>query len=202
MKNNYACPLCGSHLTIERTQHFRTEVCEHCLEHWVIEDVPCDHFESDLVKFIQSNGVPQARRQCCECHEFIGGNIGGYTKQQREALPPADIELREKSGNDKWEFRRLFYQKRTDTLQQKQKDKSTLWFKDYTVYLRSDKWKAKRALVLQRDNYLCQACLKNTATDVHHKSYEFVMNEPLFDLIAVCKRCHDHIHNLKQAKKN
>jgi 5-methylcytosine-specific restriction endonuclease McrA len=199
---NYSCPLCDNQLTIERTEHFRTEVCESCLEHWVITDIPCDHFESDLVKFIQSNGIAKARRQCCECHDFVGGDVGGYTKEQRESLPLANIELREKSSNNKWEFRRIFYERRKEITEERQRNKKTLWFRDYSNYLRSDKWKAKRLLVLKRDNYLCQACLNNTATDVHHKTYEFVMQEPLFDLVAVCKRCHDHIHSLKDAKKN
>lgn len=74
------------------------------------------------------------------------------------------------------------------------------WFEGYSEYLKSDKWKAKRLKVLERDNYTCKACETNKATQAHHLSYEFVFDEPLFHLISVCAPCHDKIHKLKDEK--
>lgn len=65
----------------------------------------------------------------------------------------------------------------------------------YPEYLKSDDWRAKRAIVLERDNNTCQACLRAPATQVHHKSYERVFDEPLFDLESVCDECHGKIHD-------
>ena len=34
---------------------------------------------------------------------------------------------------------------------------------------------------------------KRTASDVHHLTYAHWRNEPLFDLISVCRPCHEQI---------
>jgi 5-methylcytosine-specific restriction endonuclease McrA len=60
----------------------------------------------------------------------------------------------------------------------------------YKRYMNSPGWKHKRLQTLKRDGYLCQACLKATATEVHHKSYLHFSHEPLFDLVSVCGPCH------------
>jgi hypothetical protein len=68
------------------------------------------------------------------------------------------------------------------------------WDYKYEKYRKTDKWKLKRALVLKRDNNICQACLSAKATEVHHKHYLNQFNEPLFDLVSVCRACHESIH--------
>jgi 5-methylcytosine-specific restriction endonuclease McrA len=67
------------------------------------------------------------------------------------------------------------------------------WFKKHGAYLRSPQWKAKAGMVMRRDGFVCQACLQNPATQVHHLTYDRWGHEPLFDLVAVCKPCHDTI---------
>lgn len=70
----------------------------------------------------------------------------------------------------------------------------------YHEYLNSHEWALKRALVLERDNHLCQACLSSKANQVHHRSYEGIdsligqFKEPLFNLVSVCRPCHMQIH--------
>jgi 5-methylcytosine-specific restriction endonuclease McrA len=54
---------------------------------------------------------------------------------------------------------------------------------------------------LERDGHVCQACLSRKATQAHHLSYEFVGHEPLFELVAVCDKCHDHLHKIRNARK-
>jgi 5-methylcytosine-specific restriction endonuclease McrA len=63
----------------------------------------------------------------------------------------------------------------------------------YANYMLSSQWKARCFDVLQRDKYLCQACFKHKATQVHHLTYKRVGKERLEDLISVCKRCHNII---------
>lgn len=65
----------------------------------------------------------------------------------------------------------------------------------YREYLKSEKWEAKRRMVMTRDRNLCQGCLTAEATQVHHKTYDRVFDEPLFDLVAICKDCHEKIHD-------
>ena len=60
-------------------------------------------------------------------------------------------------------------------------------------------WKIKRLKALKRDNYLCQSCLVNPATDIHHKTYIHFSNEPLFDLVSVCGPCHAFLTKLDRS---
>jgi 5-methylcytosine-specific restriction endonuclease McrA len=75
-----------------------------------------------------------------------------------------------------------------------QNKKNAFWI-NYKEYLKSERWQNKRLKVLERDKYLCQACLRNKATQAHHLTYERVFDEPLFDLISICTPCHEKLHN-------
>jgi 5-methylcytosine-specific restriction endonuclease McrA len=64
----------------------------------------------------------------------------------------------------------------------------------YRDYLKSPKWWLIRDLVLKRDKRLCQGCLTNEATQVHHLTYRHLFNEFMFELISVCSACHQRLH--------
>ncbi len=64
----------------------------------------------------------------------------------------------------------------------------------YNEYLKTDEWRTKRSLVLQRDNHVCQGCLTAKATQVHHLTYKHVGEELLFELISICESCHGIAH--------
>lgn len=66
----------------------------------------------------------------------------------------------------------------------------------YREYLKSDQWLHRRDLVLERDQYKCQACLCNKATQVHHLTYNHVYEEFMYELTSVCESCHRRIHGL------
>lgn len=72
---------------------------------------------------------------------------------------------------------------------------------EYQTYLNSPKWKAKRLLVLRRAKHKCERCKKRQATQIHHKTYKRIFNEPLSDLLAVCERCHKEIHGIVDKPK-
>ena len=59
----------------------------------------------------------------------------------------------------------------------------------YKAYLRSNQWKGKRQLALDRDK-CCQYCSSTEHLQVHHKTYDNLFNEPLDDLVTLCRRCH------------
>jgi 5-methylcytosine-specific restriction endonuclease McrA len=63
----------------------------------------------------------------------------------------------------------------------------------YFRYLRSDAWREKRRLVLERDGYRCQLWHAHVATEVHHTTYAHLGYEPLEDLISLCRACHEAI---------
>lgn len=62
----------------------------------------------------------------------------------------------------------------------------------YEKYKKSPAWHRKRDLVRERDKSLCICGVQ--ATEVHHKNYHNIGKEPLSDLVALCKECHERLH--------
>ena len=78
------------------------------------------------------------------------------------------------------------------------------WFEEYSKYLDTPEWAAKRQRVLERDNYICQAQMegcRGRATTAHHLDYLIWDDTPLFHLISVCGSCHDKITRASRSKK-
>jgi hypothetical protein len=82
-------------------------------------------------------------------------------------------------------------------------EQSRCWWAAYDHYLQSSSWAEKRRLVLRRANGLCEGCGSSRAVQVHHRNYpqgvspgslEWIAREKLFDLIALCSRCHTDLH--------
>lgn len=81
----------------------------------------------------------------------------------------------------------------------------------YEQYLNSPAWMKRRTAVMRRAQNYCERCSaknpfvagrrfgREPAVDVHHKTYVNIFNEPLTDLIAVCRRCHAELHNIGPA---
>lgn len=68
---------------------------------------------------------------------------------------------------------------------------------NYNEYIKSDEWNHKRKEVLERDRFKCRLCGamgSRHSLHVHHNSYDNLGNEPLEDLITLCKECHERHH--------
>ena len=65
---------------------------------------------------------------------------------------------------------------------------------EYREYLDSVFWKAKRRKALEKAKFVCELCGSAKNLQVHHISYEHLGYEPLGDLLVVCKRCHEKLH--------
>jgi hypothetical protein len=57
-------------------------------------------------------------------------------------------------------------------------------------FLRGSEWASIRVKVLQRDGYICQACLGAEATQVHHDGYQHGVAPPMWLLKSICRPCH------------
>jgi 5-methylcytosine-specific restriction endonuclease McrA len=68
----------------------------------------------------------------------------------------------------------------------------------HSDYIKTTDWKQLRALILERDAYICQDCKRNTATEVHHLHYKNYMREAMSDLISLCRICHGKRHGKKK----
>jgi hypothetical protein len=77
------------------------------------------------------------------------------------------------------------------------------WWAAYGIYLQSPIWLEKRRLVLRRCGGICEGCGVRKAVQVHHLEYpkdclpgspEWLRQEKLFHLVALCLDCHDDLH--------
>jgi 5-methylcytosine-specific restriction endonuclease McrA len=85
------------------------------------------------------------------------------------------------------------------------KQERRAWFDNATLYYASEAWARKRAEVLQRDHYQCQARIDDDcmgrASQAHHLTYRHFRCEPLFELMAVCRNCHETITRMDRAAR-
>lgn len=146
----------------------------------------CTCEKSAIREWTIAGGGKAFYRQCLGCGRRLGNAI------KRDLLPhypvpPADLELQQ-IYQHKWD------EWRSD-LMQKDRQARDAWWEKYTAYLNTEEWQRKRDLVLDRDGHLCQGCLKKRATVVHHLTYAHAFNELLFELMSLCRDCHDACHD-------
>lgn len=72
--------------------------------------------------------------------------------------------------------------------------------KNYILYLKSEEWDIKRKNILKRDNYTCVECGSKENLNVHHLTYRHRYEERSYELVTLCKKCHEEVHFRK--KKN
>lgn len=65
---------------------------------------------------------------------------------------------------------------------------------EYADYLDSSEWRARRRLVLERCDGICEGCRTAQADEVHHLTYQHVGREFLFELVGLCSDCHSRWH--------
>lgn len=133
--------------------------------------------------------------QCLSCGKTFGAiPHSELTDDQRVQALPVDDGIAERY----WAAQRLA---RLTAVNSERQNGKTQWLQEHGEYLRSPEWQARRLAVLRRDGYLCQACLLNPAEQVHHLSYKHWQNEPLFELVSVCRQCHDKITEMDRARE-
>ncbi len=59
----------------------------------------------------------------------------------------------------------------------------------YEKYIHSTAWRDKANQRLAMDNHICQVC-GETASDVHHLTYDRFGNEEMSDVVSLCRKCH------------
>jgi hypothetical protein len=106
-------------------------------------------------------------------------------------IQEANISLKEEFEKNKYdEAMQESTRKREEYYKNKTEERQSWLDNVHTPYLNSNEWKEKRKKVLFRDKFTCQACLINEATEAHHLTYKHYKQEPLFELISMCSKCH------------
>jgi 5-methylcytosine-specific restriction endonuclease McrA len=96
-------------------------------------------------------------------------------------------ELRLQLHNEEQRLSRLAQQAGTAQLRK-------MPFAEYWV---QREWQARRTATLARAGYRCQTCGdSDVRLDVHHNTYERYGDEGIFDLVALCDRCHELFHGI------
>ena len=70
----------------------------------------------------------------------------------------------------------------------------------YARYLCSRRWAVKRTAVITRSGGTCEKCRLRPVSHVHHLTYIRKYKEKLTDLIGLCVRCHEHVHDIHDKK--
>jgi hypothetical protein len=146
----------------------------------------CAHLSTEVrQRGIRGGGV-QFRHQCLSC----GAATSNPLKQSTFAVPPP---LWDESLADQWDLDRRIasaqaYEARLEKKRQEGRSR-------HEQYLRTERWQQLRARALQRDGYVCQGCLEKPAVDVRHLTYANHGDELLYQLVSLCKSCHERAHH-------
>jgi hypothetical protein len=66
---------------------------------------------------------------------------------------------------------------------------------EYIEYINSSAWKTKRQEAFKYYGKICYACESNNVSlDVHHLTYANFDHEELSELVPLCRKCHELIH--------
>lgn len=165
--------------------------CTDCWDFIQHDYLPCESHKLSFVKYTNSNGSLHLKKQCFTCGRLEPRYFKKDNSIKYEELPFADMDrakLFEDIDCEKIsDIYKRYYKKKKYFLKEKSRE---LFLEEHDLYLQTEDWRKRRELVLKRDNFLCQSCLDKKATQVHHTSYRYWKNEPLFDLVSVCDECH------------
>lgn len=144
----------------------------------------CTHDEVELRRMDTASGGIQMKYQCLACGAATTNPIShAKLNQPIEAYGAWDHELR-----------RSFNARVESAMDQAARDRRFEWLKRHDAVMASPEWKLRRQKVFARCNSICEGCGDRPASEVHHLSYEHLGNEPLWELVAVCWKCHASVH--------
>lgn len=153
----------------------------------------CNH-EKTEIRFMESCG--QIKSQCLKCGQSTSNPISHskFTPDQIKSLPRFDEKLR----GDWWNNQNMRRKEAVESFAKEANQRLSDRKEFYHAHLKSDLWKEKRLLVIQKQNNICQGCLKAGIDDIHHLSYDNLGDELLFQLIGLCRECHKRTHGITE----
>jgi 5-methylcytosine-specific restriction endonuclease McrA len=150
-------------------------------------DSKCRHPEQALRKVKPANASWMYRNQCVTCGRPNGQWVKKSLISDVEAVAEAPLDqLAQYEQRRNLELKRI-----TQKHLEIQDGRGNA---EYSAYLKSPIWKAKREKILLRAKGVCEGCGENAASQVHHLSYRHIYNEFLWELVAICDGCHDRVH--------
>lgn len=175
-------PETGEVLAIEHTREYAKLVR-------AFHERECKHSETEPYRVRIANGAVQVRNCCTHCGERVGTAISQKDKAWVESLPWQSTDLSDSYSNRREVERKTMLL----DLAKRQYAERGRFTESYSAYMQSDEWRAKRALVMKRCGGVCEGCGTAEATDTHHLTYRHLFHEFLFELVGLCRPCHDRI---------
>ena len=159
----------------------------------VDQEFVCNHEHKTVRRKLAADNSVSIWHQCDRCGHKVGVAIkkASMNPAKVQALPLWDTQLETRFNAQK---KKHFDEAYAVEKQRCEDD----WDKAYNQYLQTPEWKRKRELVLLRAQGICEGCREAEATVVHHLNYDYVGDEFLFQLVALCRPCHDRCHNPPQ----
>ena len=166
-----------------------------------VDRIPeCACSKTHLTRRVVSGGGVQYWMQCLRCGRATSQALATEKALQiaqrmglsgLQDLSPWDQKLR-----DEYEKAQSAIWKALDAKRKEQWD-ANAWERSeaYRSYLLTPEWREKRELVMLRARCICEGCGTADAEEVHHLKYPREWGtEFLFDLVALCRPCHERIH--------
>lgn len=169
----------------------------------------CDHEQTQLRKRTTVANTLMHGLQCLNCGRLVGNwwakdrvsgrQVGDWDVNLEKIFEKSEAEYSKKYRDWRVDQDGLL-QSRRDAEQEKKSSEHSRWWSEYSDYLNSPEWKAKRKKVIERARGICEGCGINATEEVHHLTYARAGREMLFDLVALCVECHHAIHGEKDAR--
>jgi 5-methylcytosine-specific restriction endonuclease McrA len=158
----------------------------------------CTH-ETIGVKRTLGNGVEAYGTQCQKCGKWEA--VKKSSVSHPDLLGDYSEEIRKRHSDEQRALWHARFEAQLQEVDQKRAAESAEWWRQYNAYLRTAQWRAKSIAVIARDGGMCLGCGNRRAMQAHHLTYAHLFHEPLFDLVAVCRECHDEITALDRARR-
>lgn len=151
----------------------------------------CSHERTELRWRIPGQ---MAGRQCLDCGRAVRTNGGLWVPHS--ALPSKDLPF----WSDEYDPPAASESQQIQLRGIEDRSSRFIDRDEYQKYLLSEAWRRRRAKVMTRANNLCEGCLMNAPSEVHHLTYAHITEEFAFELVALCDRCHDRVHETEDKR--
>jgi len=176
-------PETGDLLIIERDSEYAQTII-------TFNQGECSHPETEPTRVRIANGAIQVRQCCTVCGARVGTSMPQKDKGWVDSLPWQSVEL----SNTYKERRRAELQGILLDLARKQQQRNGRFTASYRAYLKSAEWRDRCQKVMKRCGGVCEGCGDRPAVHVHHQTYRHFGNEFLFELLGLCRECHERYH--------
>lgn len=168
----------------------------------------CEHKGVFLVTW-DSHNAKLFALECSRCFKIISKRVGIKKVQELSqflnvaegSIKPEHAKPRNTDGYQK--LRTAYWNYWREKNQEVLRQSNLSFFEqtngvelDYQEYLEGPEWQRIRDKVLARANNVCEGCLEAPATQVHHATYDNIYDELAFQLLAVCRSCHEKVHKI------